>query len=80
MNEQRPAPRQQYRHFKSEHMRYEIVGIALHTETGEDMVVYKPLYETDHAFFARPLAMFFEEVENAELGYKGPRFIRIEDA
>ena len=49
-----------YKHYKG--MLYQIVAIAMHTETEEDMVVYQALYgEFKH--FARPLSMFMEEVE-----------------
>ncbi len=66
-----------YHHFKDVSKEYEVLGTALHTETEELMVVYRPLYETDHALFVRPLAMFLEEVEKPELGYRGPRFVRV---
>jgi len=65
-----------YQHFKDPEKLYEVLGIALHTETEEDMVVYRPLYENAVApLFVRPKAMFLEEVDKPELGYKGPRFI-----
>lgn len=64
-----------YHHFKDASKHYEIVGIALHTETEEEMVVYKPLYEGAIApLFVRPLELFIGEVDKPELGYKGPRF------
>ncbi|HEX2792133.1 MAG TPA: DUF1653 domain-containing protein [Candidatus Paceibacterota bacterium] len=70
-----------YYHFKDPKKRYEVLGTAFHTETEELMVVYKPLYEGAlHPLFARPLVMFLERVEKPELGYAGPRFIRIGDA
>jgi len=58
-----------YRHFKGKD--YQVLGIAKHSETREDLVVYKKLYD-DHSMWARPLSMFTEEVEKD--GYKGPRF------
>lgn len=68
-----------YYNFKDSTKEYEVLGIAFHTETEEDMVVYKPLYEGAIApLFVRPAAMFLEEVDKPELGYKGPRFVRIE--
>lgn len=69
-----------YHHFKDAAKEYEIVGIAFHTETEEDMVVYKPRYETDKDLFVRPLSMFMEDVEKPELGYAGPRFVLVKDA
>lgn len=64
-----------YYHFKDPEKLYEVLGIAFHTETEEDMVVYRPLYECDKAFFVRPKAMFLEEVDKPEYNYKGPRFV-----
>lgn len=50
-----------YRHYKQKE--YQVVGIARHSETMEDMVIYKPLYKSDSEFWVRPLAMFTENVE-----------------
>ena len=44
---------------------YEIVGVATHSETGEQMMVYKPLYG-DHGMYVRPLEMFLSEVDHAK--------------
>ena len=42
------------------------------------MVVYRPLYEGARAaLFVRPRAMFLEEIDKPEYGYRGPRFIFI---
>lgn len=41
---------------------YEIVGIAEHTESGEKLMVYRPLYGGG-GLYARPKAMFFSEVD-----------------
>lgn len=49
-----------YRHFKGN--RYQILTIAMHTETEEQLVVYEGLYG-DHPVFARPLAMFCSKVD-----------------
>ena len=51
-----------YVHYKNK-QQYQVIGTALHTETGEQLVIYKPLYESEHEFFARPYKMFFGEVE-----------------
>ena len=58
-----------YRHFKGKE--YQVLGVARHSETGENLVVYKKLYD-DYSMCVRPLEMFMEEVEKD--GYKGPRF------
>jgi cyclomaltodextrinase len=49
-----------YEHYKGN--RYEVLGVAKHSETLEDLVVYKKLYD-DGGFWVRPLAMFVEDVE-----------------
>lgn len=49
-----------YRHFKGDH--YLLIDVAKHSETGEDYVIYRKLYE-DCSLWIRPLAMFFEEVD-----------------
>ena len=47
---------------------YEIIGVSKHTETGEELMIYKPLYETDCIkdanYSARPLDMFMGEVDH----------------
>ena len=47
---------------------YEIIGTASHTETKEQLMIYKPLYEVDclngQAYAARPLDMFMSEVDH----------------
>ena len=65
-----------YRHNKSGRF-YEVLGgVALQTETGEALVVYKPLYESEHELFARPYDLFtgFVEVD----GKKVRRFEKVE--
>ena len=41
---------------------YEIVGIAMHSETGQELMVYRPLYG-DQKLYARPLEMFMGKVD-----------------
>ena len=60
-----------YRHFKTGAL-YTVIGVALHTETGEQLVIYRPLYESEHELFARPYDMFIESVEIG--GKMVPRF------
>lgn len=49
-----------YRHFKGN--LYEVTGIAKHSETMEDMVVYKALYG-EGGLWVRPASMWNETVE-----------------
>ncbi len=58
-----------YEHFKGK--MYEVIGVAKHSETLEELVVYKPLYG-EMGLWVRPLKMFTEEVEIN--GKKVPRF------
>ena len=52
-----------YQHYKGKF--YEVIGIARHSETLEEMVVYKALYKTKFgkdSLWVRPKKMFFEKV------------------
>ena len=49
-----------YRHFKGN--RYEVIGTAKHSETLEEMVVYRALYG-EGGLWVRPAAMWNETVE-----------------
>lgn len=60
-----------YVHFKNKDKSYQVIGVAKHTESSEELVIYQKLYD-DYSFFARPLAMFLENVEVN--GQKIPRF------
>lgn len=63
-----------YRHFKGNE--YEVVAVARHSETQEEMVVYKALYG-DGGWWVRPASMWNETVEREGKTYK--RFTYIED-
>lgn len=65
-----------YRHFKGNE--YEVLGIASHSENQEKYVVYRALYG-EHKLWVRPIAMFLEEVDKPEIGYKGPRFTYVRE-
>ena len=58
-----------YKHFKGGE--YEVLGVAKHSETEEEFVVYKALYD-EGDLWIRPIKMFLEEVEFS--GKKVPRF------
>jgi len=55
-----PIPLGVYRHYKG--YEYEVVGFARHSETLEDMVIYRALYG-DRGVWVRPLTMWEELVE-----------------
>jgi len=58
-----------YEHFKGD--QYKVLGVARHSETGEDLVIYQALYG-EREIWARPLTMFLEKVEKD--GEFVPRF------
>jgi hypothetical protein len=49
-----------YRHYKGNE--YTVIGVARHSETEEELVVYRQEYG-DHGLWVRPEAMFLELVE-----------------
>ncbi len=63
-----------YRHFKGKE--YEVLAVAKHSETLEDMVVYRALYG-EYGYWVRPLSMFGEMV--MVNGQEMPRFQYIEE-
>jgi hypothetical protein len=65
-----------YRHNKTGNL-YEVVGVALHSETNEFLVIYKALYQTKYELFARPYDMFTQDVDLD--GVKRPRFEKVSD-
>ena len=58
-----------YRHYKGHE--YEVLGMARHSETEEEYVVYRALYG-DGGLWIRPMAMFLEPV--LVDGHACPRF------
>lgn len=65
-----------YKHYKGKI--YEAIGVVKHSETLEELVVYRALYGPpngeagENELWARPLKMFLEEVEID--GKRIPRF------
>ncbi len=70
---QKPTPWSHWRQYKSiggDNHTYEILGIARHSETHEEMVVYRPLYTVPEGNWVygydsavRPLALWYDIVE-----------------
>ena len=63
-----------YRHYKGNE--YTVIGVAKHSETDEELVVYRQEYG-DNGLWVRPLAMFVETV--GVDGQLVARFERIEE-
>jgi hypothetical protein len=63
-----------YQHYKGKF--YEVIGVARHSETLEEMVVYRALYNSKefgkNALWVRPKKMFLEKIMVD--GKKMPRF------
>jgi hypothetical protein len=63
-----------YQHYKGKY--YEVLGVAHHSETLEELVVYRALYVSpefgENALWVRPKKMFLEEVIIE--GKRVPRF------
>ncbi len=67
-----PNAGEKYRHYKGGE--YEVLALAKHTETEEDLVVYRALRDSEKVW-VRPLGMWLEEVEWE--GVRVPRFAKI---
>ncbi len=54
-----------YKHYKGKE--YKVIGIATHSETLEEMVIYEALYEIEgkglNSLWVRPKKMFEEKIE-----------------
>jgi hypothetical protein len=64
-----------YRHYKGQD--YEVIGCARHSETEEELVVYRALYG-DRGLWVRPIAMFAEQLSID--GKSVPRFSFLQEA
>jgi hypothetical protein len=64
-----------YRHYKGNE--YTVIGVARHSETEEELVVYRQEYG-EYGLWVRPAAMFAETVEVE--GRQVPRFALLADA
>jgi hypothetical protein len=67
------VPTGRYRHYKGRE--YTVHGVARHSETQEELVVYRQEYG-DFSLWVRPVAMFLEAVESGE--ERVPRFRLVE--
>lgn len=63
-----------YRHYKGN--KYEVIGTGKDTETEEVVVIYRPLYESDVAYWVRPYGIFISDV--VVDGVNIARFMKIE--
>jgi len=78
MQEEKELKKGKYQHFKGNF--YKVIGIARHSETTEEFVLYQALYDSEefgnNALWIRPKAMFLENV--TQEGKEVPRFRYIE--
>lgn len=82
---QKPEPNTFWRHYKStggiDHL-YKVIGIAIHSETDQSMVIYVPQYQVPpdswaygYNFVTRPLSMWHDAIDWHDK--KVPRFTQI---
>ncbi len=59
-----PKPGDLYRHFKGN--MYRVIGVATHTESEEQLVIYTPVEDPMGKIYARPLEMFLSPVDRVK--------------
>jgi len=64
-----------YRHYKGNE--YRVFGVAWHSETLEEVVVYQAVGGDDEHYWVRPIDMFLSNIEVN--GNSIPRFEAVED-
>ena len=82
----KPLPYSRWWHYKSswwDDYTYEIIGMAVHSETSEPMVLYRPLYDVPpeswaygYDYVTRPLSLWYDIVEYG--GTQVQRFTQID--
>jgi len=69
-----PLPDEVYKHYKGGI--YKVITMATHSETNEDLVIYQSILFG--SIYARPLKMWFDEIES--IPAKPTRFTKIDYA
>jgi len=50
------------KYLQYKNLNYEVIDVVLHSETLEELVLYKPLYDNPVKLWVRPISMFTENV------------------
>jgi hypothetical protein len=71
-----------YQHYKGKY--YEVLGVARHSETFDELVVYRALFTSpefgENALWVRPKKMFLEDISFKRKMVPRFKFIRQEDS